>query len=459
MKFYWVKCTRSLMVCLMISTLLLLATCQNNNVTTEVSQPVNTVDTQPPIEEESSNTMGTVHIEDFEGRDLYIYLPANYQTSDNRYPVVYMHDGQNVFDVSTSGYGKEWEVDEVLDRLRSQGTMKDVIVVAVAHGGPSRPNEYVSFMDPYIPTDGVTAEAFTKYFIEKVIPYVDETYRTIPDRDNRMIMGSSFAGVQAFWMGYNHPEVFSAIGVVSPATWVANGRLVTEMEKVTDPPDINIWLDTGVTETGMEIEPLVDALLDQGFVNGKNLFYFMDKDGQHDELSWAKRVHNPLLMFGGDSPKQAMKMEVNDYMTTLFLDGARIRINPIVTMDNGMSFTASRLATYEVLNPESGKVDSNGNVTFLKPEPFQVEVSCLGLRHVYTMDYIKYENMITDLLHNGVLEKQDLTYKLLIKPTAEKINQTDQTIVNVVKSLESTGIYSIEESTTEYFILKINRSS
>lgn len=391
MKRCWANCWRSFTVCLMITTPLLLAACQNNNVTTEVSQPVvDAVDTQLPIEEDNSNATGTVHVDEIEGRDLYIYLPANYQASDNRYPVLYMHDGQNVFDVSTSGYGKEWQVDEVLDRLRSQGTMKDVIVVAVAHGGPSRPNEYVSFMDPYIPTDGVTAEAFTKFFIETVIPYVDETYRTIPDRENRMIMGSSFAGVQAFWMGYHHPEVFSAIGVVSPATWVANGRMVTEMEKATEAPNISIWLDTGVTETGMEIDALVDALLDQGFVNGKNLFYFMDKEGLHDELSWAKRVHNPLLMFGGDEPTQAVSIEVNDYRVNMMLGDTQIHLNPMVTMDNGMTFAVSKLATYKVLNPEIGQVDSNGDVTFFKDEPIEVEVSYMGITKLHTIDYSEY---------------------------------------------------------------------
>ncbi|MNE70553.1 hypothetical protein D3C80_1663500 [compost metagenome] len=113
----------------------------------------------------------------------------------------------------------------------------------------------------------------------------------------------------------------------------------------------------------------------------------MDKNGQHNELSWAKRVHNPLLMFGGDAPGQVISMEVNHYITNLLLDGTHIRINPVVTLDNGMSFTVSRLAAYKVLNPESGKVDSKGNVTFLRQESLEVEVSYKGLTMLHTIEY------------------------------------------------------------------------
>ncbi|MNO66790.1 hypothetical protein D3C76_575870 [compost metagenome] len=113
----------------------------------------------------------------------------------------------------------------------------------------------------------------------------------------------------------------------------------------------------------------------------------MDKEGEHDELSWAKRVHNPLLMFGGDVPKQAASMEVNDYMSSSLVGDSQIKINPVVTMDNGMSYSVSQLATYKVLNPESGQVDSKGNVTFLKTKQVDVEVSYMGITQLHTVHY------------------------------------------------------------------------
>lgn len=380
------------MLCIMIAAPLLLIACRNDNATNEASPPV--VHAQAPLEDTVVSTIGTVLTDEIEGRGLYIYLPAGYENSDKRYPVVYMHDGQNVLDASTSAFGKEWQVDEVLDNLGLQHQMKEVIVAAVAHGEMNRALEYVPFEDVMIPSDGKSAEAFTAFFIDTVIPYIDDNYRTIPDRDNRMIMGSSFGGIQALWMGYQHPEVFSAIGALSPSTWVANQRIIEEMKNKTGHPELRIWLDMGVSE-GMEMDALVEALTAQGLENGENIFYLMDKDGQHDELSWSKRVHNPLLMFGGDAPGQAISMEVNDYRTSFLLDN-QIRINPVVTMDNGMSFTVSSAATYKVLDPEKGRVDSKGNVTFLQKEPIDVEISYKGLTELYTIDYDQYSQIITE---------------------------------------------------------------
>ncbi|MNO13570.1 Endo-1,4-beta-xylanase/feruloyl esterase precursor [compost metagenome] len=380
------------MLIILVTVSLLFTACQNNNIPIEGSK---SIEVHSAVAEAGQNkgetdqtalSGGTVQIDEIEGRNLYIYLPANYHASDNRYPVVYMHDGQNLFDSSTSAFGVEWEVDEALDKLGAQHMMKDVIVVGVANGGSNRALEYVPFEDPLIPSDEEFAEAFTKYFIDEIIPYVDDKYRTIPDRDNRMIMGSSFGGIQAFWMGYHHPEVFSAIGALSPSTWVANQRVLEEMDKKTEHPNVRIWLDMGGSED-MEIDALVDVLTEQGYKYGEELFYLMDKNGQHNELSWAKRVHNPLLMFGGDAPEQVISMEVNHYITNLLLDGTHIRINPVVTLDNGMSFTVSRLAAYKVLNPESGKVDSKGNVTFLRQESLEVEVSYKGLTMLHTIEY------------------------------------------------------------------------
>lgn len=396
MKVLWGKESRIVLLNMLIIAIFLLTACQDSSNRNEEGK---SVETQPFVVEgvlakedveQTLATKGTIQLDEFEGRTLYIYLPANYQNSDKRYPVVYMHDGQNVFDASTSGFGKEWQVDEILDKLGEDYSMKEVIVAALAHGESNRTVEYVPFTDPNISSYEVSADEFTKYFIDQIIPYVDSKYRTIPDRDNRMIMGSSFGGLQALWMGYHHPEVFSVIGAISPSTWVANHRIFQEMGKpVAKQPDVRIWLDMGGTE-GMKIDPLVDALVAQGFKYGEDLFFLMDKEGEHDEMSWSKRVHNPLLMFGGDAPKKAVGMEVNDYVTTSLVGDIQVKINPIVTMDNGMSFTVSQLAAYKVLNPESGQVDSRGNVTFLKTERIDVEVSYMGITKLHSIEYGGY---------------------------------------------------------------------
>ncbi|HBS44952.1 MAG TPA: hypothetical protein DEA91_11715, partial [Paenibacillus sp.] len=117
---------------------------------------------------------GTVHIENLGERRIFVYLPAGYETDSERYPVVYMHDGQNVFNTNTSSLGKEWRVEEIIDQLVADGTMEKVIVIGVAASeGSERGMEYVPFPKASIPTDGTSAEEFTQYFIKTVIPYVD----------------------------------------------------------------------------------------------------------------------------------------------------------------------------------------------------------------------------------------------------------------------------------------------
>ncbi len=332
-------------------------------------------------------TKGTVSIEKLGERRIFVYLPPGYETGEDRYPVVYMNDGRNVFNTGTSSFNKEWLVDKKVDELVKESKMEKVIVVAVDAGeGSDRGNEYVPFPNDSVPSDGTGAEEFTRFFIETVIPFADSTYRTIPDREHRMIMGSSFGGVQAFWMGYHHPELFSMIGAMSVSTWVANGPAYEEWTQETGKPDVKIWLDMGATEE-MVIDPLVDLLLSKGFKYGQDLFFQMDPIGVHDESSWSRRVHSPLIMFAGKEPGQPVKLEVSDYMSISWQEEPYLRLNPVVTMDNGMDYSVPSEASYKVLNPEAGQVDSSGRVTFLKQEDLRVEVTYQGMTQLYQINH------------------------------------------------------------------------
>ncbi|AIQ63867.1 hypothetical protein PSTEL_13005 [Paenibacillus stellifer] len=369
--------------CLGLATLLLLALtgCFEQQEPTAVQPSPTLKESAAPVE-----TKGTVSIEKLGERRIFVYLPPGYETSDDRYPVVYMNDGRNVFNTGTSSFNKEWLVDKKIDQLVNDGKMEKVIVIAVdASEGPDRGNEYIPFPNDSIPTDGTGAEKFTRFFLETVIPFADSTYRTIPDRDHRMIMGSSFGGVQAFWMGYHHPETFSMIGAMSASTWVANGQAYEEWAQETGKPDLKIWLDMGANEE-TAIDPLVDLLLSKGFTYGQDLFFQMDPIGVHDENSWSRRVHSPLIMFAGKAPGQAVKLEVSDYLAYSWTGEAYPRLNPVVTMDNGMEYSVSSEASYKVLNPEAGQVEPSGKVTLLKKENLRVEVTYQGLTQSYEID-------------------------------------------------------------------------
>lgn len=432
--------------------LLALSGCSSNG---NVNEKVATSPTPNPTISNTSNASesptsvgvakGTVHIENIGERRIFVYLPAGYETDSERYPVVYMHDGQNVFNTNTSSLGKEWRVEEIIDQLVADGTMEKVIVIGVASSdGSERGKEYVPFPDESIPSDEKSAEKFTQYFIKTVIPYVDGAYRTIPDRDHRMIMGSSFGAIQALWMGYQHPETFSAIGALSPATWVSNGRILDELTKESGKPALKIWLDMGVTE-GMPIHPLVNVLKSKGFVLGKDLFFQMDPLGTHEEKSWNRRVHSPLIMFAGKEAVQKIKLEVSDYLTLIGPEALDVRLNLIATMDNGMDYTILDGVRYQVLNPEVGQVDMAGRVCFLKPESMKVNVSFQGVTEEHLVNYEHYVKVFKVYVKSLDVDENGDEFSINLKASARKINSTPEYITALVNAAEKIGIYKINE--------------
>ncbi|MEK4295146.1 MULTISPECIES: alpha/beta hydrolase [Paenibacillus] len=399
---------------------------------------------------------GTVHIDKLGERRIFVYLPAGYETDDERYSVVYMHDGQNVFNTNTSSLGKEWRVEEIIDQLVADGTMEKVIVIGIASSdGSERGKEYVPFPEKSIPTDGTSAEEFTQYFIKTVIPYVDGAYRTIPDRDHRMIMGSSFGGIQALWMGYQHPETFSAIAALSPATWVSNGRILDELAKESGKPALKIWLDMGVTE-GMPIDPLVNVLKSKGFVSGKDLFFQMDPLGTHEEKSWNRRVHSPLIMFAGKEAVQKIKLEVSDYLTLLGPEALNVRLNLIATMDNGMGYTILDGVEYQVLNPEVGQVDIAGKVSFLKPESLKVNVSFQDVTEEHLVNYEHYVKVFKVYVKSLDVDENGDEFSINLKASARKINSSPEYITALVSSAEKIGIYKIKETQEDVIRITFN---
>ncbi|MEK4236724.1 alpha/beta hydrolase [Paenibacillus sp. FSL H7-0714] len=400
---------------------------------------------------------GTVHIDKLGERRIFVYLPAGYETDDERYSVVYMHDGQNVFNTNTSSFGKEWLVEENIDQLVADKKMEKVIVVAVASSnGSERGKEYVPFPEESIPTDGSTAEEFIHYFINTVIPYADSTYRTIPDRDHRMIMGSSYGAIQALWMGYKHPEVFSSIGVLSPTTIVGNGLLFRTLVSVTGKPVMKIWIDMGVAE-GMPIDPLLDILQSKGFVLGKDLFFQMDPLGTHDEKSWNRRVHSPLLMFAGKEAGQPTKLEISDYLNLFSPDAANIRLNSVITMDNGMDYTVFEGVEYQVLNAEVGQVDKTGRVSFIKPESLNVNVIFEGVTVEHQVNYEYYVKLLKYYLKSMVTEEQGDGILIHLKSSAEKLKTTTKYFTQLLESAENMGIYKIKEVQEDSILIVFNK--
>ncbi|MGB7842151.1 MAG: alpha/beta hydrolase-fold protein, partial [Salinimicrobium sp.] len=134
-------------------------------------------------------------------RKIWVYLPENYETSEESYPVLYMHDAQNLFDAATS-YSGEWKVDEVLDSLKTP----QVIVVGIEHGNDKRIEELTPY--PNEKYGGGKADAYVNFLMITLKPHIDATYRTLPDAENTAIMGSSLGGLTSFYAAIKYPETF-----------------------------------------------------------------------------------------------------------------------------------------------------------------------------------------------------------------------------------------------------------
>jgi len=147
-------------------------------------------------------------------RRVWIYLPAGYQLSKRKYPVIYMHDGQNLFDAYTSGYG-EWGIDEIMDHLPEK---KQCIIVGIDHGGENRITEY----DPYDSKYGKGRGGdYADFLAQTLKPYIDSHYRTKPGARHTTIAGSSMGGLISMYAALKYPEVFGNAGIFSPAFWIA----------------------------------------------------------------------------------------------------------------------------------------------------------------------------------------------------------------------------------------------
>lgn len=233
-------------------------------------------------------------------RDIIIYLPPDYETSDERYPVLYMHDGQNIFDASTSFSGVEWGADESAEELIKKGLMRPIIIVGIYYTGAERINEYSPWVDSSY--GGGKGDLYAKFIVNTLKPYIDEHFRTLPDRENTAIMGSSMGGLISLYIGFEYNDVFSKIGAMSPSVWFANRKLVEYVRNAQVEDFTMVYVDIGTAEGSNPVDRLNDAReLYKVLLQKENLevFYIEDRGAPHSESAWARRLPEVLLYFFG----------------------------------------------------------------------------------------------------------------------------------------------------------------
>ena len=222
-------------------------------------------------------------------RKIWIYLPPNYENSKKKYPVIYMEDGQNLFDDATSFSG-EWKVDETLDEF-SKNKKLEAIVVGIDNGGSERLNEYSPWKNEKY--GGGKGELFTEFLVKTLKPYIDKTYRTLPHSKNTAIIGSSMGGLISLYAGAKHPKVFGNLGIFSPAFWFAEKDLKKFMnENPNQLKKTRFYFLAGTTESETMISDIneIVEILKKKNIPEKNIKTKFDEDGTHSENYWAKEL-------------------------------------------------------------------------------------------------------------------------------------------------------------------------
>ena len=237
-------------------------------------------------------------------RDVLVYLPTGYgRFLRRRYPVLYLQDGQNVFDAATAFGGVEWGVDETAQRLIRKRLIEPLIIVAVYNTGNERIHEYT-------PTRAVAetgvqrnkrsrglARKYGKFLTNELKPFIDATYRTRPEAEFTGLGGSSLGGLLTMTLGLWFSDVFTRLAVMSPSVWLDDQVIVRMVEELDEKLPLRIWLDIGTHETGWErTRALRDALVEKGWRLYDDLQYTEAEGAGHTESAWATRV-DPMLRF------------------------------------------------------------------------------------------------------------------------------------------------------------------
>ncbi|MGH7511843.1 MAG: alpha/beta hydrolase [Gemmatimonadales bacterium] len=225
-------------------------------------------------------------------RDVLVYLPPSYHGRRRSYPVLYMHDGQNLFDPDTSFAG-EWGVGRILDAAARRGL--EAIVVGVPNMGAERLDEYSPFHDPGAGGGGHGA-AYAAFLATTLKPLVDGRFRTRPSRDSTLILGSSMGGLISLYALFRHPDVFGAVGALSPSLWFGAGAIFAEVDRAPLVP-ARIYLDIGTLEGAEHVanaRRMRDLLQAKGYRPGRDLRWLESRCGRHDERSWGRRFARAL---------------------------------------------------------------------------------------------------------------------------------------------------------------------
>jgi len=233
-------------------------------------------------------------------REVRVWLPPGYDEGSARYPVIYFHDGQNVF--RPGGPFGCWFAENAATGEMKAGRMRESLIVAVPNNdadmGRARITEYqppsdVNPRDP--PRGNGICDRYASFLLKKVKPAIDAKYRTLPDRGDTAVAGASMGGLVSLWLGLN-TDAFSAVGVFSPAFWTSP-NFTKSLKAGSKKDGLRIYMDMGTEEKGnlsgdywLDALAVREALLKQGYLEGEDFLWNPGEGDEHNEKAWAKRL-------------------------------------------------------------------------------------------------------------------------------------------------------------------------
>ncbi len=245
-------------------------------------------------------------------RRVWVYLPRGYAKAKQRYPVLYMHDGQNLFNEQTAGFGQEWGVDEIVDSLIAKGKTA-AIVIGIDNGGQTRMNEY----NPYLfiwKTESDTktfvpeGDAYLSFITETLKPYIDKNYRTLSSKQNTAIAGSSMGGLIACYAALKYPQVFGKVGVFSPAFWTAP-QIKQLTHAVTTAVNGKFFFYMGQNEGDTYVADMNEVAEKLGANSAAMIYSVIDSNGQHNEIYWRKWFAEFYVWIMADGYNNVIKID------------------------------------------------------------------------------------------------------------------------------------------------------
>ena len=342
-------------------------------------------------------------------RSIRVWTPENYDKNDTetKYPVVYMHDAQNLFDAATS-YAGEWKVDETITDLMEKGVIPEgAIVVGI--------DNFEHRMSEYTPNWGSTKNAegdlYGQFIVETLKPYIDANYNTLTDKDNTMIAGSSMGGLISFAIGLQYPEVFGMVGAFSSSFQIPTAEdrkaFIESIDYTKDLP--RLYMDAGKLETLYTyISPVSNELYNAGYPQDK-IYTVIDETGTHSETSWSKRFPDAITWLFGEengnfTPAEAtltttlnLSTEAADYLDELAVDGAQM-ILYTGSLSSSPVFEKVDRTTYKATMVVDENAVISYSVLFYKPGVIEIygldadqntidsQITCAGLETSLTID-------------------------------------------------------------------------